>query len=161
MSLFGNLVEALAVGVATVAHESQRPSGGMSILESCCSQLRWGIDEREGRHGIILHFRDQTIGIRKVLVTTGDTGEIGTIMTCSASSLRQAPQQVTEYLLRRNTNSFIAWQMTDSNDGSITFAVGCGVLLQALTPAIFKTYCELVLKEASEFDTKLRSAGVL
>lgn len=63
------------------------------------------------------------------------------------------------YLLQRNVQVFQSWQMTANDNGTFSFAVAQGVFLQAMTPALFKTLCEMVVKEAHDFDSKLHRLG--
>ncbi len=44
-----------------------------TAIEQLCRELGWSVDERVGDHGIVLHFRDPLVNIRKVLVTCGES----------------------------------------------------------------------------------------
>jgi len=161
MGLFKDLVEGFASGFATAARAgSPRVAGRPGAIEACCAQLGWGIDERVGSTGIILHFNDPIVNIRKVLITVGESGHIAVFSTFSPAQFRQVPPEVMSYLLQRNSQIFQAWQMTANDNGTQSFAIAQGVFLQGMTAPIFKASCEMLVKEASDFDSKLRQAGV-
>jgi len=64
------------------------------------------------------------------------------------------------YLLQRNCQPFLSWQMYANDNGTHSFAVAQGVFLHAMTAPVFKTICEMLVKEVCDFDSKLRQAGM-
>jgi hypothetical protein len=132
--------------------------GRTAAVEALCAELGWSVDERSGPGAILLHFRDPAIGVRKVIVSVGECGDIGVVSVLSASQLRQAPGELVGYLLNRNAQMLPAWQMTRSDGGEFTFAVKQGVFLRGMRAAAFRLICETLLKEAHDFDSKLRGA---
>ena len=137
----------------------------MAFVESACSQLGWGIDERSGSNGIILYFRDSVCvgGVRKVHITCGDADEFGIMNSYSNAQLhpRQVTTEVLAHLLRRNSESLAAWQMMVSDNKMIGFGVATALLLQGITPGCLKALCETIVQEVHDFDVKLREADLL
>jgi hypothetical protein len=73
------------------------------------------------------------------------------------------PAQVISYLLSRNTIvPFGAWCVSGPvRDGKMTFVLQYKAIVAGLTASMFKNVCESMIREAVEFDGKMRSAGLL
>jgi hypothetical protein len=76
MGLFQEVVKGFVngfvAGFTDNGSASQAPRG-LAAIEQLCRELGWSVDERVGDHGIVLHFRDPLVNIRKVLVTCGES----------------------------------------------------------------------------------------
>ena len=65
MGLFKDVVRSLTGDAPAAApNHSSRSSAGLRRMEACCAQLGWGIDERVGTTGLILHFNDPVVKVR-------------------------------------------------------------------------------------------------
>jgi hypothetical protein len=162
MGLFTDFVEGFANGFLSGTADGTRSGGQLPTISSLCSQLGWSIDERVGSDGYVLHFKDPLLGIRKLLITVGSGGRLVMFMALSASDLtpERVPTEILGYLLRRNYELVLgAWRM--SVDNTVTFSVAHGMLMSSLNPGVFKAMCEMICKEAYEFDAKLRQAGLV
>ncbi len=167
MGLFQNLVDGFANGVVSAIADgrtfgSAQGARGTQVIEACCSQLGWDIDERIGSTGFALHFKDPLVGIRKLLITVGESGRIIMLLVSSAGQF--SPQQLSPemlgYLLRRTSELvFGAWRLAAGT--TVTFDLAYGLIASGLDAAVFKALCETMCKEAYDFDAKLRQAGVL
>lgn len=165
MGLFNEVVKGFVngfvAGVTDNGSVSQSPRG-LAAIERLCRELGWSVDERVGDHGIVLHFRDPLVNIRKVLVTGGES--VASISTFSAATLSssQVPQEVLGYLLLRNNElTTAAWRVSASDDGNAVFALAYCALIGGMNAATFKYICETQVKEANAFDTKMQAAGLL
>jgi len=165
MGLFLDVVNSFVNGFVAGAMDNVRASSsqnGLAAIEQLCRELGWSVDERVGDHGIVLHFRDPLVNIRKVLVTCGES--IASILTFSAAALpsSQVPREVLGYLLIRNNElTTAAWRVSASDDGIASFALAYCVLIGGLNAATFKYICETQVKEAHAFDAKMKGAGLL
>ena len=161
MRLLNDFVDGFVDGLTAVAALSGNQ--GVRLIERWCAELGWEIDERIGSTGMILHFKDPLIRIRKLMITIGDSGKIAAFSVYSASQLppRQVTGEIMAYLLHRNSQVFSAWQMTPNDDGTVTFAVANGFPLQGMNAGMFKAFCETLVKEAHDLDAKLQSSGLL
>jgi hypothetical protein len=138
--------------------------GGARLIEALCSQNGWSIDERIGKNGIILNFKDPLFGIRPLLVTTSDNSDLVVLSSHSRAQFRpdSVPPQLAYYLLLQNKNaSFHAWQVAENDNGTVGFSVLYSTMANALTAPIFKTICEKMCEEAINLDVKLRQAGMI
>ena len=168
MSLFTDFVEGFTSGLASVLTEqASRESAGTShsggVVEECCRQLGWSIDERLNANEVYLHFNDSLIRIRKVLVSLGNQGATVSFTVFSAVSLpaRQVPAEALGYLLKRNGEMCLAWQMRSRDDGNVSFALSYLAVALGLQHGTFKTICETMVREAHEFDERMNEAGLL
>jgi hypothetical protein len=164
MGLFKDIVEGFTNGVVSAAADGRVVGAGhgTQVIQTCCSQLGWGIDERVGSSGFVLHFKDPLVGIRKLLITVGESGRIIVLLVSSAGhfSPQQLSSEVLGYLLRRNSELvFGAWRL--AADTTTTFDLTYGLLASGLDAAVFKALCESMCKEVYDFDAKLRQAGLL
>ena len=151
MSLFKEFVEGVTSGIVSAASES---SSSSDVVETCCQGLGWSVDERLGAEDVRLHFKDPLIGIRKVVVLGGD--QDGAVTFCVGSAvdlpLQEVPVVALAYLLERNREPFVRWQMNRGGDGKVSFALCYSVPAPGLNPSMFKTVCETMVQEAHEFD---------
>ena len=168
MSLFKEFVEGITSGVVSVASELQcLNSAGTpracDVVEACCRQIGWSIDERLNANEVCLYFNDPLVRIRKVVVSTGDHGSIVGFTVFSAVSIpaQQVPAAVLGYLLQRNSQLFVAWQMGTRDSGEVAFTLNYCALALGLHHGFFKMLCETMVKEAQEFDAKMHEAGLL
>lgn len=163
MGMLGNVLEAVVNATASAVAKSLLPQGqAAGRIERLCQELGWSIDERNGE-GVGLYFNDPTIGVRKVLVTEG--AKVMLISTFSGAVVppSRVPAEVLGYLLTRNTQlAAAAWQASVmDNDGQVKFALAYYALIEGLNAAAFKIICEAMVKEAHEFDVKMKAAGLL
>lgn len=68
MSLFSEFVHGVTKGLVSAACEE---SSASELVESCCQQLGWEIDERVSANDVRLHFKDPLVEIRKVVIYVG------------------------------------------------------------------------------------------
>lgn len=163
MNLFKEVLEELASGVVSEVSERLSLRSAGNVVNACCQQLGWTIDERLNAREVYLHFNDPIFGIRKVLVSVGDQGTLVCFTVCSGATIpaSQVPSSALGYLLQRNCQLFVAWQMSIRDSGDVAFALNYCALASGLNPSAFKTLCEIMVKEAHEFDAKLDEAGLL
>src|SRR5205085_1829100 len=97
---FATTLNAIAANHAVLSAASPRiVSQERGRIERLCSDLGWGIDERDAQ-SIRLHFNDPSIGIRKVGIYAGDA-EVVIFLVSSMACMQSAPPQMMEYLLER------------------------------------------------------------
>jgi hypothetical protein len=170
MGLFKDVVEGFANGFATAAvdHANAARTHGHSAIgsgriELLCRYIGWEIDERTSE-GIALHFNEPAVGIRKVIVAQ-NADLVVLFSTDSTTRLpgHRVPIEVLGYLLTRNTQlAGCAWQASEmDNAGTVLFTLAYSALVEGLDPGAFKGICEAMVKEASEFDAKMRAAGLM
>jgi len=163
MSLFKDFVEGVASGLASGVSERSHVSSSVNVVETCCQQLGWSIDERGDDDEFWLHFKDPLLGIRKVLIRIRSNGAIVSFTVFSAACMppEEVPISVLGYLLERNGQSFPAWETVDHDNGEISFAFYYYALAAGLDRTVFKLLCESMINEAYEFDLRLSKAGLL
>ena len=98
-----------------------------------------------------------------MLVGVGERGTTVGFTAFSTARLpaRQVPAAVLSYLLRRNANPFVAWQMCLLEGGEVGFACSYRLPAAGLHPGVFKLLCETLVAEARQFDAKMDDAGLL
>ena len=64
-------------------------------------------------------------------------------------------------MLERNTHGITAWQVSINDDGSACFSAGYHALTPGLNASVFRMICQLLLREAGEFDERIRRQGRL
>jgi hypothetical protein len=163
MGMLGNVFEAVVSATASAVAKSLLPQvQAPGRIERLCQELGWSIDERNSE-GVALYFNDSVIGVRKVLVTEG--AKLMLISTFSGAVVPGArvPIEVMGYLLTRNTQlAAAAWQASImDNCGDVKFALAYCALVEGIDTAAFKVICEAMVREAHEFDVKMRAAGLL
>lgn len=165
MGFFREVTEGFVNGFVSAAKSgpSHSSASGREMIEACCAQLGWSIDERLDNNGMVLYFKDPIVSIRKLLITVGDAGSLAVMSVFSGAEIpaHQVSSEVLGYLLSRNTAMVCpAWQIA-ANDGKIRFSVAYGTLVRGLDAGLFKVLCETMCKEVHDFDSKLRQAGIL
>ena len=163
MNLFWDFLEGVASGFGSAASEKTPVNPAGELVETCCHELGWAIDERPNAHAMCLHFKDPLVGIRKVLVGFGDQEfYVGfTVFSGVCVPPQQVPLNALGYLLKRNGQPFVGWEMCVGDNGDVGFALNYFALASGLRPAAFKLICETMLKEVHEFDAKMDKAGLL
>jgi hypothetical protein len=154
----------LFYGAANAAVNSAVRNAGVRHIENLSAQLGWNIDGRAGDTGMVFHFKDPLFGIRQVLVTVGSKGEIGMISSQSNAQIpaNSAPGKLAYYLLAENSKSGLyAWNMSENDNGTVTFSLACTTLVLALTADLFRHICASMATDVSNLDAKLRQAGVI
>ena len=67
MSMIRDFVEGVAAGFASATSErTSSANPAVAIVERCCRNLVWTIDERPSASQMVLHFNDPLIGTRKL-----------------------------------------------------------------------------------------------
>jgi hypothetical protein len=163
MKLFWDFLEGVASGFASTVAEKAPVNPAGEVVESCCRELGWVIDERPNAHEMCLHFKDPLISIRKVLVCFDDEGLFVAFTVYSAVCVpaKQVPLEAFGYLLKRNGESFVRWEMCIGDGGEIGFALNYFALASGLRHATFKLICDTMLKEVHEFDARMDKAGLI
>lgn len=162
MGMLGNVFKTIISTTASAVAKNQLPQEqAAGHIERLCQELGWSINDCNGEG--VLYFRDTTIGVRTVLVKRGL--KFALISTCSEAMLpaSRLPAEVMGYLLTRNTQlAMAAWQASVmDNDGQVKFALSYCAFVPGLDAAAFKIICEAMVKEAHEFDVKMKAAGLL
>lgn len=113
MSLFKEFVEGVTSGFVSIASEHQffnstGTPGASEVVETCCRQIGWSIDERLNANEVCLHFNDPLVRIRKVLVSVGDKGMFVGFTVFSAVRLpaSRVPGDALGYLLGATSTFF-------------------------------------------------------
>lgn len=134
---------------------------GRGRIERLCRELGWPVDERDNER-IKLYFKDPVTGRRPVFIRNGD----GPLVRFSAQSVTEIPcaefpEQILGHLLLQNTGRCIAkWQFMNV-DGVAALGVCYVALGDGLTPAALKAICEELIDEVSDFDGRMKKAGLL
>ncbi len=84
-----------------------------------------------------------------------------TVASAVTMPAKEIPANVLGYLLERNSHCIVAWHVSIGDDGSAVFGVNYRALTPGLNPGVFRMLCQMLLQEASEFDDRMRKAGVL
>ncbi len=163
MSFLNELVDGVASDVLSAVTERLSYTAASKLIETCCQELGWAIDERPSPGRIALHFNDRVTRIRTVLVSIIERGAMVSFTVASAAIMaaHEIPANVLGYLLERNSHCIVAWHVSIGDDGSACFAVNYRALTPGLNPGVFRMLCQMLLQEASEFDDRMRKAGVL
>ena len=158
MSLFTNLFNGFASAFAP-----PRANPAEVAAETCCQQLGWSIDERPSPNEIWLSFKDSLIRRRNVQVGFGADGVYMGFRVFSAVSMpaKMVPHAVMGYMLERNGNLYVGWEVCIQENDIVGFAVSYFALAAGIRPELFKTICETMIQEAHEFDVRMHKAGVL
>ncbi len=158
MGLFNDFLNGFSDGLTVAAALSGNQ--GVKRIERWCAELGWGIDGRLDATSLILDFNDRLCGIRKLLITVGDSGVMAGFSVFSIADLhvRQLTGKLMAYLLHRNNEMLGAWQMKIKDDGSVTLCVAHNLVLQGMDAGLFRVLTQELLKEASDLDTKLNNS---
>jgi hypothetical protein len=169
MGLFMNALEGLVDSLARTAVDHlgvMLGNGGSSKttlgIERLCKEIGWKVGEREG-NTIFLYFNDPIVRTRKVIICGGDTGKLTAISVLSGITLfgQEVKPETLGHLLERNGELLVgAWQALDLDDGKVTFALKYCALATGLDATTFKCICEYMVKEAHDFDAKMKAMGI-
>jgi hypothetical protein len=163
MGMLGNVFEAVINATASAVVKNLLPQERASgHIERLCQELGWAIDERTS-DGVVLYFNDPAIRIRKIMVTEGAKVMLISTFSGAVVPASRLPAEVMGYLLTRNTQMAAgAWQASVmDNDGGVKFALAYCALIAGLDATALKVICEAMVKEAHEFDVKMKAAGLL
>jgi hypothetical protein len=162
MNRFWDFLGGVASGFVSAASESLAVSPAGELVETCCRELGWAIDERPIAHAMCLHFNDPLVRVRNVLVDFGAEFYVAfTVFSAVCVSTQQVPLNALGYLLKRNGRPFVGWEMRVGDEGDVGFALNYFSLTSGLRPAVFKLICETMLGEVHEFDAKMDKGGLL
>jgi hypothetical protein len=163
MNRFWDFLGGVASGIVSPASEKTPVNPAGEVVETCCHELGWVINERPNANAMCLHFKDPLVRVRYVLVDFGDPGIYVAFKVFSAACVpqQQVPLNALGYLLKRNGQPFVGWEMCVGDTGSVGFALNYFALASGLRPEAFKLICETILKEVHEFDAKMDKAGLL
>lgn len=132
-----------------------------SRVERLCSELGWSIDGRKG-NTIRLDFNDPVIGKRPVYIT--DDGD-GLIQFKGYSFViihpSRIPNEVYAYLLLQNRALPFGKWLVEEGNGEVFFALEYYAFEEGVIPPTVKVLCEQIVREAAEFDERMKKAGML
>jgi len=164
MGMFQDMLQHFTNGFVSAAVDTLRnghASSGPNVIERLCQELGWPVDERDG-NTVLLHFNDPLVQIRKVAISTGEKLMGFTVLSAVNMNPRQVSTEIMGYLLVRNsTLGGSAWQMFEAGNGNAGFSVTACMLIEGMNSAMFKFLCETMVKEAHEFDAKMKAGGLL
>lgn len=163
MGLISDFMESMASGFASATAELRSHSDpAVLAVERCCERLGWSIDERPSAKELVLYFKDPLIRRRKVHLRFGELGIYATFNAHSSAWIpaERVPEEVLAYLLERNSNPFVCWQMCVGDDG-VGFLLSYFAIATGLNENIFKLICETMIEEAHEFDKRMNKAGLI
>lgn len=158
---FDGFVEGIVTGAAK--HAMNGRSGERGRIERLCYELGWPVDEQEG-NVIRLHFNGSDGEVRKVRISGGDKSLVGfSAHSDAVLSADPIPPDILGYLLRRNLDDsgMGMWGIMVDDDDDVTFLIYYMALGDGLNAEALKYICESLSSEASDFDDKLRRAGLL
>ena len=166
MSAWRYLFEAVSETVVTTVvrqAEAYLPAARRSgRIDQWCRQLGWSVDEWEGAVAV-LHFNDPVEGVRKVRVSD-NAPPLVTFSSYSVAAVpaSEVPPDILAYLLRRNLDGsgIGMWGMYIDGNDKVTFHV-LYQTLGTLDAAAFRRVCDSIVREAADFDGKLRQARLL
>ncbi len=163
MGLFQEAVKGFVNGFTAGAAENLRAShAGVAAVEQLCRALGWSVDERVGDNGVVLHFNDPLIGIRRVLVVPGENFTVFRTFSDAKFPGSQGQAEIFGYLLKRNHElTGGAWQVWVLSNGNAVFAVEYCAITDGLNAALFKYICQTQVGEAHAFDAKMKAVGLL
>ena len=163
MSFLKELIGGVASDVLSAVSERLSFTSATKLIETCCHELGLTIKERPGAGSIALHLNDPVTGVRVVLVSIVEGGALVSFAATSAVTMpaNEIPGSILGYLLERNSHSIVAWRVSISDDGSAIFGANYRALTPGLNPGVFRMICQALLQEASEFDDRMRKAGLL
>jgi hypothetical protein len=84
-----------------------------------------------------------------------------TVFSAVNITAQRVPASVLGYLLRRNSEPLIAWQMCVRGSDDVGFSLSYCAFAAGVDAGVFKVLCETMVKEAHEFDAKMHEAGLL
>jgi len=163
MSFLSELVDGVASDVIAAVSERLSFTSASKLIVGCCQELGWAIDDCPGAGRIALRFNDSVTRVRTVLVSIVEGGTMVSFTVASAVTMaaKEIPANILGFMLERNSHRFAAWQVSIGDDGSACIAVSYRTLTPGLNAGVFGMICQSLLQEASEFDGRMRKAGVL
>jgi len=161
--MFTDFVKNVASGIVSVVTEQLSVSAAADAVTTYCQQLGWQINERLSANEICLHFDDPLVGSRKVRVNVGKDGvTVGfTVFSEVEIPTQRVPAAALAYLLQRNREKFVTWEMAIRDNGNVAFVLNYLAIAAGLTHGIFKGICVTMIEEAQEFDARMHKAGLL
>jgi hypothetical protein len=161
--MFKHFVEGVASGIVSVVTEQLSVSAAADMVKTCCQQLGWSIDERVNANDVCLYFNDPLVRIRKLRVNIGKEGAtVGfTVFSEVEIPTQRVPAAALAYLLQRNRDLFVTWEMAIRDNGNVAFALSYVALAAGLRHEVFKVICDTMILEAQEFDARMQKAGLL
>ena len=161
--MFTDFVKNVASGIVSVVTEQLSVSAAANVVTNCCQQLGWSIDERLNANEMCLHFNDPLVRIRKLRVNIGKEGvTVGfTVFSEVEIPTQRVPAAALAYLLQRNREKFVTWEMAIRDNGNVAFVLNYLAIAAGLTHGIFKGICVTMIEEAQEFDARMQKAGLL
>ena len=71
MNPLKDFFEGVTKGVVSGVSERSDAQSPVDVVEACCRELGWSIDEGLAANKICLHFKDPRLGVRRVIVKAG------------------------------------------------------------------------------------------
>ena len=163
MSFLNDFFDNFSSDIMSAVSERWSFSAANTVIETCCQQLGWSIHSRSNDGRICLQFGDPIVQARAVMVSIVERGAYVSFMAVSTVTIpaKEIPAAVLGYMLERNVQPFVAWQVTIGDDGSALFALNYRVPTPGLHPQVFKVLCEMLTAEAFAFDSRMHKAGLL
>src|SRR5580704_9337308 len=87
MSFLNELVGGVASDVLSAVSERLSFASASKLIEACCQQLGWAIDERPSVGRFALHFNDRVARVRTVLVSIVEGGAMASFTVASAVTM--------------------------------------------------------------------------
>jgi hypothetical protein len=163
MSFINDIIDGVANDVISAVADRWTTSTACGTIEACCQQLGWTIHSRtkDGRMG--LRFDDPLVGTRTVMVSIMDRGAFVSFMVISGVTMpvNDVPPQIMGYMLERNVQPFVLWQVAVGDDGQALFTLNYRVPTPGLQPHVFKLLVQKMTSEALAFDSRMHKAGLL
>lgn len=131
-------------------------------IEGFCRELGWSANERDGDM-IKLHFKDDVVGTRKVVVSGGDD-DLVTFAVVSMAVLEKdrVPDEIAPYLLLRNGQLALGtWYAVIHDRGMVAFVLRYAALGAGLNAEVMRIICGKMVPEVTEFDRKMQRTGLL
>lgn len=156
MNPFKEIALGVVHGIATTLQKHAQPA---DVVERFCGVLGWVVHERQGATSII-NITDPG-GVDRALSVWPAGDGLYIFLVTSRANFPTLPPSVAEYLLSRNTYLNAGAWMSESIAGAMTLALIHKAHLEGLNAAEFHNICAAMIREAHDFDGKLRTAGLL
>ncbi len=163
MSFFNEFIDGVASDVISAVTDRWTTGAAKSAIYACCRELGLSIHSRTSDGGVRLHFHDPLIDTRVVMVGITDRGANVSFMAISPVTVpaKNLSAQVMGYLLERNAQPFVAWQVAVGEDGTAMFILSYRVPTPGVHPQSFKLLCQTMATESLAFDSIMQRAGLL
>lgn len=168
MGLFKEAVEGFTNGFVSAAVERLRSNDGHGVaarglgrVDQLCNELGWAVNERQA-DGVLLHFKDATVGVRKAVITCGE--KVMTFRVWSAASLlpRLVSGEIMAHLLVRNAELTVgSWHAFKDERGNVGFGLVFNHLINGMTAEMFQHICQTMISAGGDLDAKLSALGLL